>query len=102
METFNKYSFIDHLESDICSEIESGNIKSTDQLDEYILSSIDNACIYYSYCFDICKELNATNFDDYSCRCANISELAFQALYEYSSENLDFDLFDELLQTINA
>jgi len=102
METFNKYQFMEELQGLITSEITHGNIQSLEDIYDEMHDAIDNACIYYSDCFDICKELNATQFDEYDMECKNISQLAYAALYQYTMDELNVNKLEELLETINA
>jgi len=102
METFNKYQFIDELNKVIIEEIENGNCQSSEDYYTLMHEEIDRACIYYADCFDICKELNATDFTIYDDRITSINELAYHALYEYSINEMDVNQFDGLLETLNA
>jgi len=105
MENFNKYLFIEELEKEIVIEIENGNCQCSDDYYTIMHESIDNACIYYADCFDICKELSATDFTAYHIECNTINQLAYAALYEYSLNELDVNKLDELineLETLNS
>lgn len=102
MKPFNKYLFIEELEKEIVNEINKGNIQSSDDYYTYMHNELDTACIYYSDCFDICKELSATDFTAYDMECNTISQLAYAALYEYTLNELDVNKLDELLGTVNA
>jgi hypothetical protein len=84
---FNKYQFLRDLEDEIRGEIENGN-----------------ACIYYSDCFDICKELNATDFTDYEMfgEIKSINQLAYAALYEYVFDEYDIDEAEQLIMDKEA
>jgi hypothetical protein len=80
---FNKYHFIEDFKNHL--ETESINCNDfSDLIHEYI----DNECIYYSDCFDICKELNYTHFysDDFG-KAENICQLAYFALYDLVNEH---------------
>lgn len=94
MNTFNKYQFLVDLKIDIISGIKSGNIHD---IQEYIINEIDNACIYYSNCFDICKELNATDFNAYDFECDTIMDLAYACLYQFVFSELDTNELEEFL-----
>ena len=97
MNTFNKYTYLTDIKTELINEINAGNINNYDDIQEYIFQDIDNACIYYSDCFEICKELNATDFTAYASECNNISQLAWNALYEYICEELDTNELEELI-----
>jgi hypothetical protein len=100
MNTFNKYQFIEDLNEEIIEAIKNGNCKSSDDYYTLMHERIDYACIYYSDCFDICKELNATDFTEYDIECSNICQLAYAALYQYSLNELNPETFDNLILEI--
>jgi hypothetical protein len=81
--SFNKYKFVANLLEEITTEIEKSRITSLDDVHEFINTELDDAVIYYSDCFDICKELNATDFTAYEIECNTIMELAYACLNEY-------------------
>ena len=81
--SFNKYKFVANLLDEITNEIENTRITSLDDVHEFINLELDNAVIYYSDCFDICKELNATDFTAYEIECNTIEQLAYACLNEY-------------------
>lgn len=98
----NKHSYLSDLRDELIAEINAGNIQDYNGIQEYIMQDIDNQVIYYSDCFDICKELGATDFTAYSSECNNICQLAWQALYEFICEEFDTNELEELIETINA
>lgn len=102
METFNKYQFIEDLENLIINEIKLGNCEDSDDYYTLMHEEIDRACIYYADCFDICKELNATDFTEYDAQINSISDLAYYALYQYTMNEMNINQFDELIETLNA
>lgn len=103
METFNKYAFIQDLTSQLKTEIKEYEVHDMDKITDLVDEYIDNACIYYSDCFDICKELNATDFSAYDVECNNINQLAFACLYEFVREELDYNELEELIiEKVNA
>ena len=97
MENFNKYLFIENLTADIKAEIEKGNISSYDEIQDYINSDIETACIYYSDCFAICASLCATEFETGFGVASNISELAYYALMEFIQDEINLHELTELL-----
>jgi hypothetical protein len=97
MENFNKYLFIENLASDIKTEIEKGNITDHDEIQEYINSDIDTACIYYSNCFAICAALGTTEFETEYGTAKNITELAYYSLLDFTQSELDLHELTELL-----
>ena len=100
---FNKYEFLRNLNQELTNEIEKGNITDEDQIQEYIDSELDNACIYYRTCFEIAMELNLTDFTDFDMGTAtNISQLAYFGLYELVSYELDRSELIELIEQKQA
>ena len=97
METFNKYGFIQDLTDFLTNEINKHEVDTMDKIHELIYEYIDNECIYYSTCFDICKELNATDFNAYDMECTTINQLAFCALNELVNEELNFNELEILI-----
>lgn len=101
MTTFNKYAFLEDLANDLKTEIEKYDVQDMDSVLTLIDEAIDNQCIYYADCFDICKELNATDFTAYEMPCNTINALAFAALYEFVHAEFDYleinDLIDNKL-----
>lgn len=96
METkFNKYQFLQELEADIIKEIKSEQIDNIDSVYDFIYEYVDNACIYNSDCFDICKELDASDFNGYDYECETISQLAYASLVEFVFNELDFTLIND-------
>lgn len=98
METFNKYGFIQDLTDFLTNEIKNYDVDSIDKIHELIFEYIDNECIYYNTCFDICKELNATDFKAFDIECNTINQLAFCALNELVNEELNFNEFETLIE----
>ena len=91
--TFNKYGFLTDLQDFLKSEAQSGNLENMDKAYTLINQYIDTECIYYTDCFDICKELNATHFDGYE----NITDLAIAALTEFVEEKIDLHELQDLI-----
>ncbi len=93
MEKFHKYSFVGALQSEISNLIKSGEITDYDEIQDYISTDIDTACIYYSDCFEIVMQLGVTEFGD----CKNITELAYESLNEFVQNEIDMHKLTELL-----
>jgi hypothetical protein len=103
MTQFNKYAFIEDLTNQLKTEIKEYDVRDMDEIDVLSYEFIANACIYYSDCFDICKELNATSFDMFDTTCTDICQLAYCALYELVNEQLDRNELEELInEQVNA
>jgi phosphoenolpyruvate carboxylase len=96
---FNKYKFVEDLQTEIKAQIESGDIEDEDGIREYIDSDIDNAVIYYKRAFEIAMELNATHFEDDNFGMPkDISQHAYFALYEYVYNEIDMSGLNELIE----
>jgi U3 small nucleolar ribonucleoprotein component len=93
MSNFNKYSFVKDLENELVELINAKEIEDYDQIQEYISQDIDNACIYYSDCFQIVMQLGAAEFGE----CKNIAELAYEALNQYVQDEINMSKLTELL-----
>lgn len=97
---FNKYQFIRDLREDLADEFgcphcaeekgEEWNEPDKDKVDEYIMEYCANKTIYYYKCWDICKELGATDFyiEILGVKAKDITELAFWSLREYIYEEM--------------
>jgi hypothetical protein len=100
METkFNKYLFLSDLETELLTAVEDGQIEDIDALEDWMIQSIDNACIYYSDCFDIVKELGFTDWSNCDYEVSGITSAAYAALTEYVHSNIDLT---EVHQAIDA
>lgn len=93
METFDKYGFIQDLNDFLMNEINNGN--ETD-INTLIYEYIDNECIYYVDCWNICKALNANDFTAYDIECTTINQLAYCALWELVNEELNISELETL------
>ena len=83
MKTFNTYGFLEDLKDTIK---ESG----AEDIWEIIHQEIDNAVIYYADCFAIVQELFVTDWKDHEFgEITNITQLAYTALHDYVSDNLE-------------
>ena len=98
----NRQTYLSDLRDELIAEINAGTIQDYDGIQDYIMQDIDNQTIYYSDCFDICKELDATDFTAYSSECNNICELAWQALYEFICEELETNELGLLINDLNS
>lgn len=99
---FNKYEYIKGLQSQLEEAIKDGEIKSADQLQDYVHNDIDNSCIYYSDCFDIIKELNFTDFssnNELGFEITNVNQAAFCALWELVYSEIDFSELEDLIES---
>ena len=94
MDNFNKYLFIENLTADLLEYSDSET--SYNEMQQFLAEEINNACVYTADCFAICKALNATEFGTIK----NISDLAFNALFEYVHNEIDLHELLEQTKTI--
>lgn len=88
---FNKYEWLEE-QTDSLNEYLMHEPEATyDDLHDHLMSDIDNDCIYYHHCWDICKELAPV--DEWDTMelgpITNLTQLAYASLYEYATDNLD-------------
>jgi hypothetical protein len=93
MKTFDKYGFILDLNDFLINEINNGN--ETD-INTLIYEYIDNECIYYSDCWNICQALNANDFTAFDIECTTINQLAYCALWELVCNELNISEIETL------
>jgi len=103
MKSFNKYLFLEELKNQLTEEIEKSNVDNMDSINILIDEIINNECTYTSDCFEICIELDATDFNAYMWPVNNIEQLAFVALYDFVHAELDYLKINELIENkLNA
>ena len=99
---FNKYKWLkeqtESLKEYINYEVAHGNTVDYSDLQEQLHNDIDRDVIYYSDCWDICKELaEVTEWDKMELGpITSLQQLAYASLYEFANENLDLE---EILET---
>lgn len=83
------------------TDIENGHIKTSEMLEEYLDEAYDNACIYYSDCFDIVKQAGATDFSPYieEFGATTINSIAYWVLREEAN---NYGLMEELEDLLDA
>lgn len=85
MKRFNEYAFLEDLKTIIKEE------NPTDVW-ELVNEEIERECIHSGECFEIVRALHITDWKDNEFgEITNITQLAFAALYEYVSENLEVE-----------
>lgn len=71
-----------------------------DDINHQINCEVENACIYYSDCFDIVKELGVTDWEDlafeYGSPITSICNLAMFALIQEIYERFESDIYDSV------
>ena len=105
---FNKYKWLEEQTDSLVEYIkydhENGNQTDLDSLQDKLHTDLDTEVIYYSHCWDICKELaQAYEWDtsDFA-PINNVSQLAYAALYEWAMEKIDLEeLLEETLNELN-
>ena len=101
MNTFNKYQFLDDLQSELLDAVATNQIQSEDQIWDWIHQTIDNSVIYNSECFAILSELNYTDWSDSEFGpVTTINTAAYSALYELVKVALDFYPIDQAIAAL--
>jgi hypothetical protein len=101
MENFNKYNFLDSVKNTILDAIKNGEITDISEIWAYQNDEIENACIYYSDCFDICKALNFTEWSNSDLgEITNITQAACVALHVLLNDEFNDEEILELLETV--
>lgn len=98
---FNKYKWLEEQTESLIEYIKedhkNGNRTDVDSLQEKLHIDLDTDVIYYSDCWDICKELapayewDRSDFGPIN----NVSQLAYVALYDWAMQKIDLE---ELLE----
>lgn len=103
---------IENLENEVEYEIAQNPICTNDIIDDRLNSlqddinhqincEVENACIYYSDCFDIVKELGVTDWEDlaleYGSPITSICNLAMFALIQEIYERFESDIYDAMI-----
>jgi CRISPR/Cas system CSM-associated protein Csm2 small subunit len=105
-----KLDVIENLKEDINREIEKDSRFTNDIIEEHLNNLQDdinhqincegaNACIYYSDCFDIVKELGVTDWEDLNKDLGEISDICSLAMYSLINEiyeRFESDIYDEM------
>jgi hypothetical protein len=89
--SFNKYQWVRECEEEVMRQLKDGNITQEEESWDIVFNMIQDATTYNYDCFEIIKELNYTNFEDAIFDCKDIYGLAYNALYEFSLENVNVD-----------
>ena len=80
---FNKYKFLENLQEQI------NNLDEDEDKEIFLHEELNREVIYFHHCWDICKALNGNYFeDDVFGLPTNISQHAYNCLYEYVYDNL--------------
>jgi hypothetical protein len=97
--SFDGYRFLIFLKSNLLDEISNNNLCDMDEAWTFIHEAIENEIIYYADCFDICKDLNFTDFTGHELGDAtNICQAAYFALYDWINEQFDFSEIEEAIE----
>ena len=93
---FNKYKWIEDQVASLSELAKDG--ADCNELQAHLYENVDSACIYYSACFAIIAELGMTDWADHEFgQITNITQLAYVALYEFASEEINID---EILESV--
>jgi len=105
---FNKYKWLEEQTESLVEYIkydhENGNETDLDSLQDKLHIDLDTDVIYYSHCWDICKELAfPCEWDTHELApFNNVSQLAYAALYDWAMEKIDLEeLLEETLKELN-
>jgi hypothetical protein len=98
MHNFNKYGYIEDLTDLLLQAILYGDLENADYIHDHISADLDNQVIYYQDCFEIAEALSLTSFTGYELGDAtNISQLAYFGLWEWATENLDYNFIENAI-----
>ena len=89
--SFNKWQWIRECDEEVARQLKNGYLTNEEECWDLVFNMISDAVIYYSDCFEIVQELNYTIFTDATFPINNICDAAYNALYEWSLENVDVD-----------
>lgn len=103
MNTFNKYGFLEDMRTQMLQEILNENISDISEAHDFQPELLDNACIYYSDCFDICQSLGFTDWSNNEFgELTNISQCAYVALQEWVGDEFDMSFIEKAIENRGA
>ena len=88
---FDKWEFVRLCEEQLVVELKNKNISNEEECWDMVFEMIGTATIYTSDCFRIIQQLNFTHFEDATFPIKNIYDAAYNALYEFSLEQINVD-----------
>jgi len=89
--SFNKWQWIRECDEEVARQLKNGYLTNEEECWDLVFNMISDAVIYYSDCFEIVQELNYTTFTDATFPINNICDAAYNALYEWSLEQVSVD-----------
>lgn len=89
--SFNKWQWVRECDEEVARQLKNGYLTNEEECWDLVFNMISDAVIYYSDCFEIVQELNFTQFEDATFPIKSIYDAAYNALYEWSLENVDVD-----------
>ena len=89
--SFNKWQWVRECDEEVARQLKNGYLTNEEECWDLVFNMISDAVIYYSDCFEIVQELNYTTFTDATFPINNICDAAYNALYEWSLEQVSVD-----------
>jgi hypothetical protein len=89
--SFNKWQWVRECDEEVARQLKNGYLTNEEECWDLVFNMISDAVIYYSDCFEIVQELNYTTFTDANFPINNICDAAYNALYEWSLEQVSVD-----------
>ena len=89
--SFNKWQWVRECDEEVARQLKNGYLTNEEECWDLVFNMISDAVIYYSDCFEIIQELNYTTFTDATFPINNICDAAYNALYEWSLEQVSVD-----------
>ena len=89
--SFNKYQWVRECEEEVMRQLKDGNITQEEESWDIVFNMISDAVTYNSDCFEIVQELNFTHFEGATFPIKSIYDAAYNALYEWSLEQVSVD-----------
>jgi len=86
--SFNKWQWVRECDEEVARQLKNGYLTNEEECWDLVFNMISDAVIYYSDCFEIVQELNYTTFTDATFPINNICDAAYNALYEWSLEQV--------------
>ena len=89
--SFNKWTWARECDEELARQLKDGHLTNEEECWDLVFNMISDAVTYNSDCFDIVKELNYTTFAGATFPINNICDAAYNALYEWSLEQVSVD-----------
>jgi hypothetical protein len=89
--SFNKWTWVRECDEEIARQLKDGHLTNEEECWDLVFNMISDAVIYNSDCFEIVQELNFTQFEGATFPIKSIYDAAYNALYEWSLEQVSVD-----------